>query len=491
MTKTSYEKEGLNSLNELFEKLIVCSEKQDKASAMRIVSSLNDEEKDYLYTWASERGNLDKVAGIVIKAEMDKKAFDINCRFKKQVLEALPIHGYCLENDPANPDSLGNDTIKFTDNKYINGVIRLRDRKVDLEARDAENKKYEKTIDYSEVEDLMESINHFRKDIEETFEKAEPVVEEVKEEPFDILNDKEFMKQIGADWAVNLAKKEDAEIKKEDLKKEAGSSNFTTQEGYPLIAVIGSYLLTEKDYIDYWNENNPDEPITSIEGHEEDYSYLAGDYENDAVEEMKAEISSAELPDGFKLTVEPGYYEGAQLVVEEPLDRPQDFDTWLQEKYSEYYSDLTAEEVKHHEEEYEKEMTQIEEADKAKVVQVMEDLGKKLGWLELAVAYRFSNGETGYSIVDKKSSKESTIEKEADEFVQVPESDEEMHKLFERVLSGETLKFNSMEEVYLGESGQEIDEGVLYIYYHGYGSFAKEPTFENFKWILTEIVNHD
>ena len=207
MTKTSYEKEGLNSLNELFEKLIVCSEKQDKESTMRIVSSLNDEEKDYLYTWASEQGKLDKVAGIVVKAELDKKAFDINCRFKKQVLEALPIHGYCLENDPSNPDCFDSEFIKFTDNKYINGEIRLSDRKVVLEARDAENKKYEKTIDYSEIEDLMESINHFQNDIKETFEKKEEVVEEVKEEPFDILNDPAFMKQIGADWVSDLIKK--------------------------------------------------------------------------------------------------------------------------------------------------------------------------------------------------------------------------------------------------------------------------------------------
>lgn len=207
MNKTSYEKEGLNSLNELFEKLIKCSEENDTKGTMRIVSSLTEEEKDYMYSWAKEQNNLAKVAGIVVEAEMAKKAFDIDCRFKKQVLEALPIQGYCLENDPSNPDSLGADCIKFTDNKYINGKIDLRNRKVYLEARDAENRKYEKTIDYSEVEDLMESINHFRKDIEETFQEAPVVQEEVKEEPFDILNDKEFMKQIGADWAVNLAKK--------------------------------------------------------------------------------------------------------------------------------------------------------------------------------------------------------------------------------------------------------------------------------------------
>ena len=204
MNKTSYEKEGLNSLNELFEKLIVCSEKQDKEGTLRIVSSLNDEEKDYLYTWATEQGKLDKVAGIVVKAEMDKKAFDINCRFKKTLCEALVQNGYCLEGDP---DVYNSDSFPFTDNKYINGEVIFDTRKVQLKARDAENRKYEKTIDYSSVGDLMESINHFRKDIEETFNKPEVVEEVVKEEPFDILNDKNFLKEIGADWVTNLIKK--------------------------------------------------------------------------------------------------------------------------------------------------------------------------------------------------------------------------------------------------------------------------------------------
>lgn len=223
MNKTSYEKEGLNSLNELFEKLIVCSEKQDKEGTLRIVSSLNDEEKDYLYTWATEQGKLDKVAGIVVKAEMDKKAFDINCRFKKTLCEALVQNGYCLEGDP---DVYNSDSFPFTDNKYINGEVIFDTRKVQLKARDAENRKYEKTIDYSSVGDLMESINHFRKDIEETFNKPEVVEEVVKEEPFDILGDKNFLKEIGADWVTDLIKK-----KAED--SEEGSDSYMTVWLYP------------------------------------------------------------------------------------------------------------------------------------------------------------------------------------------------------------------------------------------------------------------
>lgn len=411
MTKTSYEKEGLNSLNELFEKLIVCSEKQDKASTMRIVSSLNDEEKDYLYTWASEQGKLDKVAGIVVKAEMDKKAFDINCRFKKQVLEALPIHGYCLENDPSNPDCFANEFIKFTDNKYINGEIRLSDRKVVLEARDAENKKYEKTIDYSEIEDLMESVNHFQNDIKETFEKAEPIVEEVKEEPFDILNDPAFMKQIGAEWVSDL------------IKKKAGTSNFWDQEGYPLIAIGDEQVYSQKDFIDFYNEEHPEEKIEEITNDLMDsyYSTLQNSYEI-VSEGMEAAIDSKDIPYGFKIIIKPGYYEGMQLFVEDNYDPIEDadisYEDWLlKEKQIDLNEvELSDKEDAQYYEEYKNYCDLVYEKQKEKVVKIMEDLGKENGWLSLAIAYRFSNGETGYNILDNKgASLEPDLEKKAAE----------------------------------------------------------------------------
>ena len=250
MNKTSYEKEGLNSLNELFEKLIKCSEENDTKGTMRIVSSLTEEEKDYMYSWAKEQNNLAKVAGIVVEAEMAKKAFDINCRFKKTLCEALVQNGYCLEGDP---DVYNSDSFPFTDNKYINGEVIFDTRKVQLKARDAENRKYEKTIDYSSVGDLIESINHFRKDIEETFEKPEVVEEVVKEEPFDILNDKEFMKQIGADWAVNLAKKAGTETYKDigwTIEKNNDGYIVRNENGY----IVHTPFNTEEEAEKYINE---------------------------------------------------------------------------------------------------------------------------------------------------------------------------------------------------------------------------------------------
>lgn len=434
MNKTSYEKEGLNSLNELFEKLIKCSEENDTKGTMRIVSSLTEEEKDYMYSWAKEQNNLAKVAGMVVEAEMTKKAFDIDCRFKKQVLEALPIQGYCLENDPSNPDSLGADCIKFTDNKYINGKIDLRNRKVYLEARDAENRKYEKTIDYSEVEDLMESINHFRKDIEETFQEAPVEEEKTKEEPLDILNDKEFMKQIGADWVTNLIKKKAAEDTNTESNIQEAINN---QDSQKILHLLEDNVISPTDPL-YSKAidilvMDPKCAYDAINLGVIQYTRASEEYEK-AVNSI---LNAGDVESAIWLIARNNYTgklfdKVLELALQDKSKLESELNTYSSDKFTEFV------------------MSHIKNAS------LTESIGKK-----------------------------------AAEFVEVPESDEEMHKLFERVLNGETLKFNNMEEVYLGESGQKIDEGVLYIYYHGYGSFAKEPTFENFKWILTEIINHD
>lgn len=592
MNKTSYEKEGLNSLNELFEKLIVCSEKQDKEGTLRIVSSLNDEEKDYLYTWATEQGKLDKVAGIVVKAEMDKKAFDINCRFKKTLCEALVQNGYCLEGDP---DVYNSDSFPFTDNKYINGEVIFDTRKVQLKARDAENRKYEKTIDYSSVGDLIESINHFRKDIEETFEKPEVAEEVVKEEPFDILGDKNFLKEIGADWVTDL------------IKKKADDGN--SQDGYTLEEGNDYYQIfknNEKGTFRIWNidgnkwedtqeysdiataekeiENLAEglpEKLTTIgwdlelfyddENQLTSLEYLTGIDDETAkiVEQVASKIESwfvefgytdyfsyireeghvggtlggtawvtedqledchdnaegwstmkgnFEFPNGLNFgKVKEGVFIQAKLTPYfdlQNIDYPQGdksasikgglgkkatdsniidindvLDIYSFDDVDDYFVDPTNDDL---------EVITYDNGDEVKSRITKEEIKKYFSLEDFYWNFDDKGEVTSLTPINKEqpqggksASIEGSLEKKAEEFVEVPKSDEEMHKLFERVLGGETLKFNNMEEVFLGESGQKIDEGVLYIYYQGYGSFAKEPTFENFKWILTEIINHD
>lgn len=390
MTQTSYEKEGLNSLNELYEKFIACEASNDKESIKRIASSLSTEEKEYFYTLAQENGNLEKVAGLFVRAMLEKKAFDTNCRFKKTLCEALVQNGYCLEGDP---DVYNSDSFPFTDNKYINGEVIFDTRKVQLKARDAQNRKYEKTIDYNEIEDLIESINHFQNDIKETFNKPEVVEEVVKEEPFDILNDPAFMKQIGAEWVSNL------------IKKKAGTSNFHSQEDFPLIVFYYDTDVARKDFVEYWNENNPDEPIETYEDKLEEYYNWKGEQEVFAAGEMENAIASKDIPSGFKIELKPGYYESVQLFVEDNAEPTSDygsFEDFITDVKGLDYGEVSDEESDKYYEEYEKYCEDAYQKDKQKVIQVMEELKDEQGWVELGVAYRFSNGETGYTIKNKE-----------------------------------------------------------------------------------------
>lgn len=77
----------------------------------------------------------------------------------------------------------------------------------------------------------------------------------------------------------------------------------------------------------------------------------------------------------------------------------------------------------------------------------------------------------------------------SDEFVSFPKTENEMKELYNRLLNDEVLQFNTMEQLFIGASKQKIDEGTLYLYYRGYGQYAVDPTYENFKRLVNRIKN--
>ena len=77
----------------------------------------------------------------------------------------------------------------------------------------------------------------------------------------------------------------------------------------------------------------------------------------------------------------------------------------------------------------------------------------------------------------------------SDEFVSFPKTENEMKELYNRLLNDEVLQFNTMEQLFIGESKQKIDEGALYLYYRGHGQYAVDPTYENFKRLVNRIEN--
>lgn len=185
--------------------------------------------------------------------------------------------------------------------------------------------------------------------------------------------------------------------KSASIKRKASTGNFATQEGYPLIAIGDEQVYPIKSYIEDYNENNPEEPITeeNMADHYEDYGDILTDLYREVTNEMETYLKNADIPYGWNITIESGYYEGAQLYVEEPDDFEYNFENdWLYDNEL-AYGELTPEQKAELQN-----ATQAQfEKEKAQVIQIMHDAAKACGWLELAVAYRFSNGETGYSIV--------------------------------------------------------------------------------------------
>lgn len=196
--------------------------------------------------------------------------------------------------------------------------------------------------------------------------------------------------------------------KSASLKRKAGTGNFATQEGYPLIAIGDEQVYPIKSYIEDYNENNPEEPITEedMADHYEDYGDILTDLYREVTNEMEHYLKNADIPEGWNITIKPGYYEGVQLWVEEPNDFEYYFEKgWLDDKEL-GYDELTPEQKA----ELQNAMQAQYEKEKAQVVQIMIDAAKACGWLQLKVDWRASNGETGYSAVKSGLNKTTMVE---------------------------------------------------------------------------------
>lgn len=201
--------------------------------------------------------------------------------------------------------------------------------------------------------------------------------------------------------------------KSASIKRKAGTGNFSTQEGYPLIAIGDEQVYPQEAFVDEWNEENPDEPISEWDEQDNTYYSWLDQYYDATKAEMEHYLKNADIPEGWNITLEPGYYEGVQLWVEEPTDFEYYFEQgWLDDKEL-GYDELTPEQKA----ELQNAMQAQYEKEKAQVAQIMIDAAKACGWLQLKVDWRASNGETGYSIVKSKLSKKAEEDNYVSPFV--------------------------------------------------------------------------
>lgn len=208
-----------------------------------------------------------------------------------------------------------------------------------------------------------------------------------------------------------LGLKEDAEyyrglLKQASKKVKAGTSNFNTQDDYPLIAIGDDNVWPKESFVEWYNEENPENKIDTWEQEDVEYYQLLPDLYDDFTIEMEHYLKNADIPEGWNITIKPGYYEGVQLWVEEPNDFEYYFEQgWLDDKEL-GYDELTPEQKA----ELQNAMQAQYEKEKAQVAQIMIDAAKACGWLQLKVDWRASNGETGYSVV-KSGLSENGVEK--------------------------------------------------------------------------------
>lgn len=130
-----------------------------------------------------------------------------------------------------------------------------------------------------------------------------------------------------------------------------------------------------------WEEVNDTEYSEDL--YNEDMQFVAEEAEED-LKDFNAGL------DHFKITIEPGYYQGWQWQVEwqdEYLDYDQIFADDFTDEDADYYYNETAEEVR----------AEVKK-EEAKVRHYLEEL-KKMGFTELYKYAQFSNGEAIYERV--------------------------------------------------------------------------------------------
>lgn len=184
-----------------------------------------------------------------------------------------------------------------------------------------------------------------------------------------------------------------------NVQKKAGTGNFKTYDNYPLIAIGDDDVYSIKDFVNNYNEENEDkiteEEVLKSSALMEMYNDDLTIYYQDYIDEMRSAIDRKDTP-YHEIGIKGGYYEGLQLIVnEKDEDFYNDYDNDHWEEYSKYWDN--GEELT---EEYKKARDAAWDKECEKVAKIMEELGKEQGWGEYAVAYRMSNGETGYTKVN-------------------------------------------------------------------------------------------
>lgn len=194
----NYKVAGFNTLNEMFNEMLNKQESGDHVGFIRMSSMLSTNQKVSFIDYS--KGH--KVFAGAMKDLVTESCGDyrVGKDYADYIKYALNRGGYIITSNPndcyCSVDNWAYPEVYFTDGQLIEGCVRLFQKEVSLKAVDAKERIYNKSITYFNDEDLLESINHFKHDIEETFNET-PVPEittDAKVEKKSDIDDPEWAK---------------------------------------------------------------------------------------------------------------------------------------------------------------------------------------------------------------------------------------------------------------------------------------------------------
>lgn len=167
----NYKKAGFNTLNEMFDEMLKKQAEGDHVGFIKMSSMLTSQQK---VAFIDHSKGHEVFAG-AIKDMVTESCGDyrVGKDYADFIKMSLAKGGYIVTEKPDFCDCCSDNwsypEVYFTDGQLIEGYVALFQKEVHLKAVDAKERVYNKSITYLDEKDLIESINHFKQDIEETF----------------------------------------------------------------------------------------------------------------------------------------------------------------------------------------------------------------------------------------------------------------------------------------------------------------------------------
>lgn len=170
----NYKQAGYNTLNEMFDAMLKKQAEGDHVGFIKLSSLLTSNQKVSFI----EHSKGHEVFAGAMKDLVTESCGDyrVGKDYAEYIKMALAKGGYIVTPKPDDGCCCGDNwtypEVYFTDGQLIEGYVALFQKEVHLKAVDAKERIYNKSITYLDETDLIESIDHFKHDIEETFNEA-------------------------------------------------------------------------------------------------------------------------------------------------------------------------------------------------------------------------------------------------------------------------------------------------------------------------------